>query len=81
MAFFAGDLSQTNRSVNLASMQRFWGWEAWTQVRGDNQEGRQVKKKKANKTTTTKENYIFKKRMRNTATSRVNSVTELTLCN
>lgn len=62
-------------------MQRFWGWEAWTQVRGDNQEGRQVKKKKANKTTTTKENYIFKKRMRNTATFRVNSVTELTLCN
>lgn len=50
-------------------------------MRGDNQEGRQVKKKKANKTTTTKENYIFKKRMRNTATSRVNSVTELTLCN
>lgn len=49
VAFFAGDLSQTNRSVNLASMQRFWGWEAWTQVRGDNQEGRQVKKRKQTK--------------------------------
>lgn len=62
-------------------MQRFWGWEAWTQVRGDNQEGRQVKKRKQTKQQQQRKNYIFKKRMRNTATSRVNSVTELTLCN
>lgn len=51
-------------------------------MEGEVTRGREAgsKRKEENKTTTTIQNYIFKKRMKDIATSKVNWVTELRHC-